>query len=88
VEELNLQSVFPSVFVALQIFLTLPVTNCQGEWTFSLLGRIKNELRSIMGQSRLSSLSLMSVESDLVRKIDFDDLVDEFARKKARKVPI
>lgn len=51
-------------------FLTLPVTDCQGERTFSLLGRIKNQLWSSMCQTRLSSLSLMSIESDLDRQLN------------------
>lgn len=58
------------------------MTNCQGERTFSLLGRIKNELRNSMCQTHLSSLSLMSIESDLVRQLDFDDLVDDFEKRK------
>lgn len=42
----SLQSIFPNVFVALRIFLTLPVTNCEGERSFSHMARIKNELRT------------------------------------------
>ena len=39
--ELNLQSGFPNVYVALRIYLTLPVLNCSGERSFSHLKRIK-----------------------------------------------
>ena len=60
------QLVFPNVYVALRMFLTLPVTNCEGERSFSHLGRIKNELRTSMKQKRLKSLSLLAVESELV----------------------
>ena len=42
----GLQLVIPNVYVALRMFLTLPVTNCEGERSFSHLGRIKNELRT------------------------------------------
>ena len=38
-----------------------------------------------MGQKRLTSLSLMAIESDLVRELDFEDLISEFAMKKSRK---
>uniref|UniRef100_A0A671WKW6 HAT C-terminal dimerisation domain-containing protein n=1 Tax=Sparus aurata TaxID=8175 RepID=A0A671WKW6_SPAAU len=81
----GLQSVFPNVYVALRMFLTLPVTNCEGERSFSHLGRIKNELRTSMKQKRLKSLSLLAIESELVRDLDFSDVVEEFARRKARK---
>lgn len=38
----GLQTTFPNVFVALRLFLTLPVSNCEGERTFSQLKWIKN----------------------------------------------
>ena len=47
--------------------------------------RIKNELRTSMGQNRLSALSLMAIESDLVKELDFEDLVADFAKAKSRK---
>uniref|UniRef100_A0A8C9YGK0 TTF-type domain-containing protein n=1 Tax=Sander lucioperca TaxID=283035 RepID=A0A8C9YGK0_SANLU len=80
--ELGLQSVFPNVYVALRMFLTLPVTNCEGERSFSHMARIKNELRTRMSQQRLNSLA---IESDLVRDLDFTEVVEEFSRRKARK---
>jgi hypothetical protein len=49
---------------------------------------IKNRLRKPMGNERLSHLALMSKEADLLREINFDDLVTEFAKKKTRKVSI
>lgn len=38
-----------------------------------------------MGQKRLSSLSLMVIESELVRELDFEDLICNFAKKNTRK---
>ena len=83
----SLQSTIPNVFVALRIFLTLPVTNCEGERSFSQLARIKNELRTTQTQGRLCALSLMAIESELVRDLDFDEIVTEFANRRARKKP-
>uniref|UniRef100_A0A8C5GFL1 TTF-type domain-containing protein n=1 Tax=Gouania willdenowi TaxID=441366 RepID=A0A8C5GFL1_GOUWI len=85
VQRNGLQTTFPNVFVALRLFLTLPVSNCEGERSFSQLKRIKNELRTTMGQKRLSALSLMAIESELVRELDFEDLICNFAKKKTRK---
>lgn len=73
------------MFVALRLFLTLPVTNCEGERSFSQLKRVKNELRTTMGQKRLSALSLMAIESELVKQMDFEDLLNDFASRKVRK---
>lgn len=78
-------STFPNVYVALRLFLTLPVSNCEGERSFSKLKRIKNELRTTMTQKRLSALSLMAVESELVRDMAFEDIIQEFSKKKSRK---
>ena len=39
-----------------------------------------------MTQDRLSSLVLMSVESDLLDIISVNDIIDDFAAKKARRV--
>ena len=59
--------------------------NCSGERSFLRLKRIKNELRSTTGQDRLSMLSLMSIENDILRSLDFNDLIADFAMRKVRK---
>ena len=41
-----------------------------------------------MGQQRLGTLALLCIESDLLPKIDFNQLIDEFAIAKARKVAV
>ena len=60
--ELNFTQFFPNVHIALRIYLSMMTSNCSGERSFSKLKRIKNEVRSCMGQQRLSLLSLMSNE--------------------------
>ena len=69
----------------LRKFLTLMVTNCSGEMSFSQLKRIKNELRTSIAQEILGSLSLMCIECDILRELKFDDIISKFARQKARK---
>ncbi|KAF7652123.1 hypothetical protein LDENG_00101190, partial [Lucifuga dentata] len=81
----GLQATFHNVFVTLRIFLTLPVTNCEGERSFSQMKRVKNELRTTMGQNRLTALSLMAIEYELVREMDFEDVIEAFATSKSRK---
>lgn len=81
----KLQSVFPNVDIALRLFMTLPVTNASGERSFSKLGLIKNRLRSTMGQNRLNHLSLMSIEIDVLRILDFSGLIKDFSARKSRK---
>jgi hypothetical protein len=64
------------------------VSNASGERSFSKLGIVKGDLRSSMGQERLSMLALMSIEHDVLRSIDFTDTIEEFAIAKARKTAI
>ena len=63
----NMEIVFPNTWIALRIYLSLMISNCSGERMFSKLRRIKNELRSCMTQTRLNSLTLLSVESEILR---------------------
>jgi len=85
-KENKIEDTFPNVEIALRIFLSMMVTNCSGERSFSKLKRIKNELRSTMLQERLNSLSLMSIECDMLKNIDFKEVIDDFANLKSRKV--
>ena len=37
-------------------------------------------------KERVTHLSLMSIEYDILRETDFDDLITDFAQRKGRKV--
>ncbi|XP_047127583.1 uncharacterized protein LOC101241302 [Hydra vulgaris] len=54
-----LQDIFPNVTTALHIYLSLMITNCSDERSFSALKRIKNYLRSALGDDKLNSLTVM-----------------------------
>ena len=84
----RLQSTFPNVEIALRMYLVLMSTNCTSERTFSKMKLIKNRLRATMTSERLSDLALLSIESDVLREIQFDDILNDFATRKARKVHI
>ena len=84
----GLAPTFPNVEITLRIYLCLMVSNCSGEHTFSRLKLMKNELRSTMAQKRMNVLSLMSIESDILRKIAFTCVVEEFALRKSHKINV
>lgn len=42
----HLESTFTNLQVVMRIYLTLPVTNCMAERSFSALKRVKNEKRN------------------------------------------
>lgn len=60
-KEHHAESAFPNIFIALRVYLTIPISNCTGEQLFSHLKRIKNALCSTMGQERLSSLTIPDI---------------------------
>ena len=57
----NRFAVFPDVFVALSIYLALPVTVASGEGLSKPL-LIKTDLQSIISQGRLNTVAMMSIE--------------------------
>ncbi|CAM4513430.1 unnamed protein product [Leuciscus chuanchicus] len=81
----KLHTVFPNTDIALRLFLTMPVTNTSGEQSFSKLDLVKNRLRSSMQQDRVSHLTLMSIEHDILRDLDFKDIIGAFSSKKTRR---
>ena len=78
----KLISVLANLFTAFRIYLTMPVTVAHSERSFSKLKIIKNYLRSTLSQSRLTNLSLVSIEHE----IEVSDIIKDFANAKARKV--
>ena len=79
---------FPNVSVVLRRYLCRMISNCWGERSFSVLKRVKNQLRLSMGQKRLNSLALLCIENKLLEKIDTDDTIKSFALSKSRKCVI
>ena len=65
---------FPNVSVAIRIYLSILGTSCEGERSFSVLKRVKNYLRSTLRQQKLTALSLLCIEHELLRQVDVDDI--------------
>jgi len=84
----GLEETFPNIMISFRIFLSMMITNCSGERSFSKLNLIKEELRSTMSQKRLNSLSLMSIEHELLSSLDYENIIEDFANEKARKKPL
>ncbi|ESO05368.1 hypothetical protein HELRODRAFT_171760 [Helobdella robusta] len=76
---------FPNIEILLKIFLTIPLSNASGERSFSVLKRIKNYLRSTMGEQKLNNLAVLYIEQEIMNSVDTAKIIDEFARSKARE---
>ena len=82
--ENELEKAFPNVVIMFRIYLCMFVTNCKGERFFSKLKLLKSHLRNTMGQYRLSALAVISIENELLKTIDFSDIISTFADQKCR----
>lgn len=80
------QDIFPNLWTALRILLTITVTVASGERSFSKLKLIKTYLRSSMLENRLSDLAILSIENDFAKSFNFTEIIQQFASTKARKV--
>ena len=76
----------PSLFLCLKLYLTVVISIACCEKSFSKLKLIKSYLRSTMGESRLSALAILSIESDFVEMLSFEDIISEFVSMKARRI--
>ena len=83
--EKNLEEIYPNLWIALRVAVTLPVTVASAERSFSKLKLIKSYLRSSMSQERLSGLAIMSINHDVGKQISYDDIIDDFASRKCMK---
>lgn len=76
---------FPSLRALFQVALTIPVSSCSCERSFSALRRLHTWLRRTMGQDRLNDLAIMMIEKENVAAISRDSIIDRFAKLKPRR---
>lgn len=81
----GLQNILPQICICLQILSTIPTSVSTGERSSSKLKLIKSYLRSTTEENCLNHLILLSIEHKLGKTLDYDDVRDSFAKKKARK---
>lgn len=81
--KMQLQSIFGEVCIAVRLFCTLPDSVSGVERAFSKLKLVKNS--GLPKLERFSSLSRLSVESQLSKHLDFKDIISDFANKNVRQ---
>ena len=82
IKQEKIQAAFPNVETIFRLFFCLMVTNCSGERSFSRLKRIK-KWPSFNNTTRAAVWSEYSLW--VMRIIDFDEIIDEFAVRKSRR---
>lgn len=81
----DLIDLYPYIDVSLRMLLCTPVSNCSTERSFSSLKRIKSYLRSCTSEERLNDLAIMNIESDITTKIEYENIINEFASLHCRR---
>ena len=77
---------FPNTCIAYRFLLTILVTVVFAEKSFSKLKIIKYYLRSIMSQERISRLTILSIENEMLEELEYKNLISQFTSQKARKI--
>lgn len=65
----NMYQLFPEVIRLAKLIVTIPVSSASAERSFSCLKRIHTYLRNTQGQSRLTDLSQISIEKNLLTSL-------------------
>ena len=80
-----IQSTFPNVLTAPQIYRSLMITNATAQQTFSKLKILKNCHRASMAQERLNGLAIIPTKNDVLQNINFQDILNDFTTAKLRQ---
>ncbi|XP_073351679.1 uncharacterized protein [Aegilops tauschii subsp. strangulata] len=78
--------IYPNAVIAYIILLTIPVTVASAERSFSKLKLLKSYLRSTMSQERLNGLATIALENDILEKINYEDLIEDFISRNTRRM--
>ncbi|XP_065580922.1 zinc finger MYM-type protein 1-like [Artemia franciscana] len=84
----GLKEAYSELLKVVRVVLTLPLTTCSNERFFSVLTFVKDYLRTTMENERLSHLLLIFSEKAAVKELNFEKLVDDFAKMKQRRYPL
>ena len=69
---------FPELLKLIQLFLTIPVTSCTAECSFSSLRRLKTYLRSVTTQKRLNHVAILHCHRDQTSILNLQELCNNF----------
>lgn len=78
------RTIFPNVYILLQIACTIPVTSCECERNASALRQLHDYKRTTMTVERLTSLALMYIHYE--HPVNYDNVVDIFAELHPRRL--
>lgn len=87
------KNIFKETYKLFCLILTIPSTSVSVERSFSCLKRVKTYLRNTMTEERLSNLSTISIEKELLTELIntqpfYEDIINNFASLKDRRIAL
>lgn len=77
---------YPNTWTAYRIMMIIHVSVASAEISFSKLKLIKYHLRSSVSQDRLNGLVIILTERKMNKRLEYTDLMIEFANKTGRTI--
>jgi uncharacterized protein YeeX (DUF496 family) len=77
--------VFPMQVLHIEIF-DYSCDCCHGKRSFSKLKLLMSYMRTTMTLQRLNDLATISLESEVLEKIDYEDLIEDFISKNTKRM--
>lgn len=77
----SIKDMIPEIIKLLKIVLTIPVSTCTAERSFSALRRIKTYLRSTMTQQRLNDHMAVHINREIADDLDLEEIADIFINR-------
>ena len=82
------KKLMPNLFKVVKLLATMPISSCEAERSFSTLRRVKNHMRTTMGQDRLSALNVIAMHRERLNRVlleQMDKLIDTFGTRNNRQ---
>uniref|UniRef100_A0A8I7BEA1 HAT C-terminal dimerisation domain-containing protein n=1 Tax=Hordeum vulgare subsp. vulgare TaxID=112509 RepID=A0A8I7BEA1_HORVV len=76
---------FPNASSAYRVLLTIPVTVASAQRSFSKLKLLESYMHSTMTKQRLNDLATIAPEGEMLEKIDYEDIIEDFISKNTRR---
>ncbi|GKC00947.1 zinc finger MYM-type protein 1, partial [Tanacetum coccineum] len=86
--DVDAKDLFVELRLLNKVLLTILVTVASAKRSFSRLKLLKSYMRSTMSQERLNGPTLIAFKNRLLESVDYEDLVNNFASKNARRMAL
>lgn len=84
-EHESIKELIPEIVKLIKMMLTIPISTCTAERSFSSLRRLKTYLRNNMTQRRLNDIAILHVNRDLAQEISLESVADIFIKRTAAR---